>query len=112
MTLAFFPLISIHYYKRIILKLLNQSGDKCFSKPMETLMNLSAVSLQIKQIYAQFIFPVQFKYLKQRILQCLENGTDTGLIRGSLLNTFTYFIGEQSPDFIIYNTIDINGQFK
>ena len=48
----------------MILKLLNLSGDKCFSKPMETLMNLSSVSLQIKQIYTQFIFPVQFKYLK------------------------------------------------
>lgn len=52
--------------------------------------------LQIKQIYAQFIFPVQFKYLKERILQCLENGTDTGLMRDVLLDTFTYFIGEQS----------------
>lgn len=61
---------------------------------METLWNLSPVSLQIKQIYAQFIFPVQFKYLKQRILQRLENGADIGLIRGALLNTFSCFTGK------------------
>lgn len=85
---------------------------------METLMNLRSVSLQIKQIYAQFIFPVQFKYFKRRILQCLENGTETGLIRGALLHTFTYFTGEQrtfllsvlpltSVDSLNLRTIDI-----
>lgn len=78
---------------------------------MKILLNLSSVRLQIKPIYTWFIFLVQFKYLKQRILHCLESGTDSGLIRDTLLNIFTHITSEQTTFDCLYYHWDY-GQFN